>query len=169
MSRLEAIVLGLCIGACVPFPAIALEFGVYNGYSGYQDFRSGPNAFYVAYHGARSDNMVDVEAAWKQRVAQLCASEGAAHFIELKYPAEPVLRDDPQFFSEVDGFRSGFRMVKGGGMVFIPIFTGSPAPFFIDAPSKMASVRCIPGAAQVRDTSRLLRVVDYPVSAKPSR
>lgn len=169
MSRLGAIVFGLCIGTCIPFPASALEFGAYNGYSGYQDFRSGPNAFYVAYHGARSDSMVDVEAVWKQRVAQLCVSEGAAYFAELKYPDEPVLRDDPQFFSEADGFRSGFRRVKGGGMVFIPIFTGPPAPFFIDAPSKMASVRCVPDSAQVRDTSRLLRVVDYPVPAKPSR
>lgn len=165
MSRLSALMFGLCVAVGIPFQAAALEYGAYNGYSGYQDFRLSPNAFYVAYHGARGDSMADVEPAWKQRAAQLCTDEGAAYFVELKYPAEPVLHDDPQFFSEAAEFRSGFRMVKGGGMVFIPIFTGPPAPFFIDAPSRMANVRCIRDPAQLRDSSRLLRVLDYPIPA----
>jgi hypothetical protein len=136
--------------------------GGYLSSQGYQELKMGVDRWYVAYQGNRGTSPDWVEAAWHARCAQLCSSTGATHFIALRYPFEPVLRDDPAISLARERASESGRMTATAGPVYIPIYTPSAPRVIVPetGPYKMAAVRCVADADSAKDTSRLVSVTE---------
>lgn len=126
---------------------------------GYQELKLGPEQWYVAYQGNQTTSPSWVEAAWSARAAQLCKATGATHFVEMRYPFEAITRAD-QLKASRSGMDEVGSFILMAGPVFIPIYTPSGPRTIVplNAPSKLASVRCVMDVGSVSDPSRVVSI-----------
>jgi hypothetical protein len=134
----------------------AAEFKPFDGFQGYQEIKVSENSYYVAYHGNREAKYDEVVAAWGRRAAELCAQAATAHYVELAYLLEPLTRKEMDAFVALE---PAPRMIYAAGPVYIPIYMPSgPRAARVDAPSKMAGVRCVRETGDILMQDRLISV-----------
>lgn len=144
------------ISAFSPMAYGAAEFKPFDGFQGYQDIQVSQNLYYVAYHGNRDARYEEVVAAWGRRAAQLCAQATTTHYVELLHLLEPLTKKEMDTFV---AFEPAPRMTHAAGPVYIPIYIPSgPRAARIDAPSKMAGVRCVRETSEILTQDRLVSV-----------
>ena len=161
---LTTLLAALLAGGAVPIAAQGLAYGPFDGASmidggqGYQELPLAPGRWYVAYQGNRRTAPEWVAAGWAARSAQLCAGMGAAQFVELHYPFEPVtaaaaatMQGDPQ--------PSRWAM-RHAAAAYVPIAIPSapPAVVALRGPSKMAAVQCVANPSALKDPRRAVAV-----------
>jgi len=114
-------------------------FRPFNGWAGYREIRTGPDSWYVAFHGARTHTIDLVRLGWRTRAAQLCATIKAPSFVETTYVGEPV------YLGEALASEQRAKPMNAAGYVFMPfIIPAAPsAPMPMHTPDKSAPIRCI--------------------------
>lgn len=149
------VVVGAAVGAGAA--QAQASFGPYDGMTGYLQIRTGAGAYVVAVHGSRETTVESVRVGWAARAAQLCQADGAGDFVQLRYTGEPVLLGEVYAAQSVEPRP---QMVKGP--VYVPIFipSGGPRVAELNAPSKIAAVRCVAEPQRVKDPQRLVRAAD---------
>lgn len=153
-KTLVSLLAGMFVFSSVAYGAV--EFKPFDGFQGYQDIQVSENLYYVAYHGNRDAKYEEVVAAWGRRAAQLCAQAVTKHYVELSYLLEPLTKKEMDAFV---AFEPTPRMTYAAGPVYIPIYMPSgPRATRVDAPSKMAGVRCIRETRDILVQDRLVSV-----------
>jgi hypothetical protein len=153
-KSLFALLAGMFVFSSVAYGAA--EFKPFDGFQGYQDIKVSENLYYVAYHGNRDAKYEEVVAAWGRRAAQLCAQATATHYVELSHLLEPLTKKETDAFIALEPTP---RMIYAAGPVYIPIYMPSgPRAARVDAPSKMAGVRCVRETGDILLQDRLISV-----------
>ena len=128
----------------------------YAGADGYQEIAIGANAWYLAFHGLRSNSIPSLEKAWSARAGQLCLAAAKSTFVELRYVAERILTSDP-ILSENE---IGSAKLHPAAAVYIPIFipntSGPITDGMFSSPSKMAPFKCIDDLEELMDKTRAI-------------
>ena len=137
----------------------AVDFKPFDGFEGYQDIKVSDNVYYVGFHGKRDAKYNEVTAAWSVRSGQLCSQAGASHYVELSHLLEPLTQKELDLFV---AFEPAPRMTyAAGGFVYIPIYVPSgPRSARIDAPSKLAPIRCIRATDNILAKDRLVSALE---------
>lgn len=136
----------------------ALKYQPFDGHGGYQEIKISENLYYVGFHGNRDDSYDEISSAWAARSAQLCSQSGAAFFVELAYFFEPLTKGELDIFSNIEPEP---RFMHTAGYVYIPMYIPSgPRITKIDAPSKLAAVRCLQSTENMIDSKRAISVTE---------
>ena len=131
--------------------AAAPTFAPFEGNTGYQEIKLSATSWYVAFLGNRKTAMTEIETGWKVRAAQLCASQHADYFVEMRYVSEPVLTSDKIALLGEDDLASHLRRVAA---VYVPIYS-HPIEAYV-TPAKMAPGLCVAERAALREPERAL-------------
>ena len=137
----------------------APAYGPYTGDTGYQEIQLSADSWYVAFHGNRNTNLAWAKTGWAARAAQLCGAQRMAHYVELRYPFEPLTAEDQKSANADDAF-SESQLRRASHYVYIPIYTpsGSAVTPRVSTPSKLAAVRCVKDMALLMDQKRAVTV-----------
>ena len=158
-GNINAIFLTVLTFAAVFGPVIseAGEYQPFNGQWGYQEIKVSADTYYVAYHGDYRFSSEEVSRWWTIRCAELCAKAGASHYVELAYVLEPLTEEERAAFVAWD-LSSVPRFVPAMVVVIPIIIPTGPGASSVDAPSKMAGVRCISKSETITAKDRLVDV-----------
>jgi|KBSSwiStaDraftv2_1062776.scaffolds.fasta_scaffold42368_4 hypothetical protein len=153
MMRYFAFALLTLIAAWAPAAfAYPIHYIPFKYDDGYREIRLAPDLYFVAFHGVATNDLPEVEAAWKTRAAELCSGAGYPFFMELKYSFEPVLKGDPALLAFNHEPRA--RAMPAGGVMYVPFIIPGQIP--INWPNKQAHVRCVKDEAAALDPKRLM-------------
>jgi hypothetical protein len=155
LASVLTVVLPVCVAAQT---GGSLPVEPYTGHAGYQEFRLGPDSWYLAFHGTRDHSMDDVQAAWLSRARQLCQSVRKPYLVELRYVGEPVYDSEPVARADDPA------TFKVAGPAYIPLFIPSgPRNIPPDiTPTKAAPLRCVDRSSGLRAGKRATSVEEDP-------
>lgn len=152
-SGLTLLILSLSISSA----SWASQYKPFDGNEGYQEIKASNNTFYVAFHGTNNATYNEVVDAWKKRSAEICLEIGADYYVELAHLLEPLTAQEINQFLATGPLPRFMR--TAGGFVYIPLYIPSgPRSARMDAPSKLAPIRCLKSAEDVIEKNRLIRI-----------
>src|SRR3954462_14650937 len=100
MIRYSALSLLMLIGMwSTAASAYPIHYIPFKQVDGYKEIEIAPDLYFVAFYGVATNDLAEVESAWKMRAAEICSIGRYPYFIELLYGFEPVLRGDPTSLS----------------------------------------------------------------------
>jgi len=141
----------------------AISYKPYNGFEGYQEITLSDDSYYVAFHGRKDPD--DVKLAWKVRSAELCSIKNFNYYVELKYPFEPITKEEIKKQISFNDYDGTFVYAR---FMYIPIYTPAPAQRSVEliSPSKMAAIRCFVSIESLEDSDRAISVKERLHEAK---
>lgn len=158
MVRRVPYILAALLALFVPFTCEAVKYKPFDGHEGYQDIKVSDDTYYVGFHGGNDAQYNEILLAWAARSAQLCSQAGASHYVELSYLFEPLTPRELDLFSALEPAPHFSRVA---GYIYIPMYIPSgPRATKIDAPSKLAAIRCIQSPDNLMDRQRAISVTE---------